>query len=117
MKQLGRKTDGLTLFRFLSSLFFSVLAAALLSSCVGNPPIEEYNLARAAHDAAIEAESSRYAQGLWYKADDAYNHAVKLFKDRQHDESREEFIHARELLEKAENAARISRVQSGGVPQ
>ncbi len=89
----------------------------MLSACVGSPPIEEYNLARAAHDAAAESESSRYAQGLWYKADDAYNNAIKLFKDRQHDEAREEFVIARELLEKAENAARIQRVQSGGVPQ
>lgn len=96
---------------------FPVLTFCLLTSCVGSPPIEEYNLARAAHDAAIEAESSRYAQGLWYKADEAYNDAIKLYKDRQHDEAREEFNHARELLEKAENAARISRVQSGGVPQ
>lgn len=89
----------------------------MLSACVGAPPIEEYNLARAAHEAATESESSRYAQGLWYKADDTYNNAIKLFKDRQHDGAREEFVNARELLEKAENAARIQRVQSGGVPQ
>lgn len=88
-----------------------------LVACVGAPPVEEYNLARTAHEAANEAESSRYAQGLWYKADEAYNKAVKLFKDRQHDKAREGFAVARELLEKAENAARIQRVQSGGVPQ
>jgi hypothetical protein len=88
-----------------------------LLGCVGSPPVEEYNLARAAHDAASEAESSRYAQGLWYKADDAYKNAIRLYKDRKNNEAREEFNNARELLEKAENAARLSRIQSGGVPQ
>lgn len=88
-----------------------------LLACVGSPPVEEYNLARAAHEAASEAESSRYAQGLWYKAEDAYKNAIRLYKERKHSEAREEFNNARELLEKAENAARLSRIQSGGVPQ
>lgn len=88
-----------------------------LVSCAGSPPVEEYNLARAAYDAATEAESSRYAQGLWYKADDTYKNAIRLYKDRDNSAAREEFDEARELLERAENAARLNRFQSGGVPQ
>ncbi len=115
MNQLGLRTSEAQLV--LGRAFAFLVLGFLLSACVGLPPVEEYNLARAAHEAAIESESSRYAQGLWYKADDAYNSAVKLYKDRQHDEARREFANALELLEKAENAARIQRVQSGGVPQ
>jgi hypothetical protein len=95
------------------SLLF-VLTAQLLVSCVTvDVPVTEYNLARAALDAARDAESPRYASGLWYKAEEAYKQGERLFNDRRYPDAEKLFIEAKSQAEKAENAARIARFQSG----
>ena len=86
----------------------------LASSCVTvEIPIDEYNLARAAVDSARDAEAARYASGQWYKAEEAYKQAQRLYIERRYKEARKLFNEAKFNAEKAENAARVNRFQSG----
>jgi hypothetical protein len=87
-----------------------------LSACVTSVPLEEYTLARSAYEAAREAESARYAPGLWYKADEAYKKGQKFYQERDYQAATEMFNQAKTLSERAENAARIARMQTGGAP-
>jgi hypothetical protein len=95
---------------------WSVCCCLSLVACVSDPPLEDYSLSRSAYDAAREAEAPRYAPALWYKAEETYKQAQLLYKQRDYDEAKAEFIEARVLLEKSENVARTARLQSGGVP-
>ncbi len=92
------------------------LAAAGLAAagCVTvRIPTDEYNLARAAVDAAREAEAARYAPGFWYKAEEAYKQAQRLYKERYYKDAQKLFAEAKVQAERAENAARVTRFQSG----
>ena len=93
-----------------------ILIGVLLLSCVTAIPVEEYNLARAAVEAARESEALTYAPGLWYKAEEAYKQGQKQYDDRRFAEAQESFVQAKVFAEKAETAARITKAQ-GGVPQ
>jgi hypothetical protein len=97
-----------------SFFLFLILAQLSLSGCVTvHIPDEEYNYARAAMDAAKDAESPRYASGLWYKGEEAYKDAERLYNDRRYPDAEKRFLEAKANFEKAENAARIARFQSG----
>lgn len=85
------------------------------SSCVSNPPVSDYSIARAAYDAAKEAGAPRLAPAQWFKADQAYKKAQKLFKDRDYSGAREAFEESRFLSEKAENTARTTSPDGGGL--
>lgn len=90
------------------------LALFFFSACVTvSIPVEEYNLARAAIDAARESDSPRYSPGLWYKAEQAYRDAERLFRERRYSEAKKLFVEAKYLGEKAENAAKLVRFQQG----
>lgn len=91
-----------------------VLGLALLGAgCVSMIPIDEYTIARAALDSAKESEAPRYAPALWYKAEQAYREGESLFKERKYEEALTRLTVARQLAEQAENAARVSRYESG----
>lgn len=97
-------------------VLFLLSAQLIFQGCVTvDIPDEEYSLARAAVDAARDSESPRYASGLWYKAEQAYKEAERLYKDRRYPAAKKLFVEARTQAEKAENAARLARFQSGDV--
>lgn len=64
-------------------------------------------------DGARDAEAARYAQALWYKAEQAYREGEALYKERDYSQAGDRFIQARSFAEQAENAARIARFESG----
>ncbi len=76
-------------------------------------PVDEYAIARAAMDGAKESEAPRFAPALWYKAESAYREGETFFKERSFEEAAKRFSQARALAEQAENAARLSRFESG----
>lgn len=85
----------------------------LFSGCVSKIPVDEYTIARAAMDGARESEAPRYAPALWYKAEQAYREGEIFFRERVYDEALKRFTQARTWAEQAENAARLSRFESG----
>lgn len=93
----------------------SIFAAALLSvSCVTvTIPVNEFNLARVAVEAAREADAPRFAPGHWHKAEEAYKQAQRLYKDRHYSKAQRLFVEAKVHAERAENAARVIRFQTG----
>lgn len=100
------------------SLFLSAFGLALVfatSACVTSDqvPLEEYTLARAAYEAAKDADALRYAPSLWYTAEENYREAQRAFKERRYGKADKLFGAAREAAEKAENAARLARHQAG----
>jgi hypothetical protein len=94
-----------------------LVAICLLSllACAGAPPIEEYTIARSAMTAAKAAESSRYASGFWYKAEDLYAKARKSYDERDFKKAKSQFELTIQYAERAENASRLLRLQSGEV--
>lgn len=98
-------------------LSIAILATAIFSSglvsCVSVIPVDEYTIARAAMDGAKESEAPRYAPALWYKAEQAYREGETFFRERAYDAALKRFNQARVLAEQAENAARLSRFESG----
>jgi hypothetical protein len=94
------------------SLYF--LCFFLVCSCASIPiPIEEYSLAKAAFDAAVASESAKYAPQLFYKAEKAYKRGEKLYKERDYEEAKRQFVASRKLAEKAEDMSRIKQFNSG----
>ena len=87
----------------------------LISGCVTQIPVDEYTMARAAYEAAKEADSARFAPAIWFEAEQAYRAGQKSFKERHYEDARKSFARAQSLSEQAENAARLSRNQSGEV--
>ena len=90
-------------------------ALGVMAGCVTKIPVDEYTMARAAYEAAKDADSARFAPAIWFNAEQAYREGQKDFKDRSYDEAKISFARAQELAEQAENAARLSRNQSGEV--
>jgi hypothetical protein len=101
---------------FLKNVFLIALLALLTQGCQTGPiPIEEYTLARSAIDAAREVQAPRLAPGFWHQAEESYRKARLFYKDGRWDESRLEFLKARQAAEKAENSARLARQRNGEV--
>ena len=73
----------------------------------------EYVLSRTAIDAAEDSGAGSYAPGYWYKAEQYYSKAVKLYKLNSNNEARKHFIKARRYAEKAEIITRLKKFQSG----
>ena len=88
-----------------------------LSGCIAPQPIEEYTLARAALNSAKESGSERLAPGLWYKAEENYRKGQKYLKDRDNESAKVGFLKAIEFAEKAENASRLKKFESGETMQ
>ncbi|MCB0415318.1 MAG: DUF4398 domain-containing protein [Bdellovibrionales bacterium] len=96
------------LFKFIS--FFLILGS---TSCVGPAPVEEYNLARTALQAARAAESNRYASGFLHEAERLYRLAQHQYDNRDYENAESNFIKARSFAEKAENVTRLKKFKSG----
>jgi hypothetical protein len=96
----------------------AVMALALaLSGCVAPLPIEEYTLARAAVSSARESGSERLAPGLWYKCEENYRKGQKALREKDNEEAKVSFLRAIEFAEKAENASRLKKFESGETMQ
>ena len=96
--------------------FLSLSSAFLISAagCVAAPPpYEEYTLARSAIRAAQDVDSARFASGLWVKAEENYRNGEKAFKDADYAEAKKFFAAAQVFAEKAENATRLKKFQTG----
>ena len=98
---------------FLRKTVLLILIMGLFSGCVTTQiPNKEYVLAKAAYDAAIAAEAAKFAPQLYYKAEKSFKKAEALYKERYYEEAKKEFIYAKNLSEKAENAARMKQFNS-----
>jgi len=78
-------------------------------------PVDEWTMARAAYEAAKDADSARYVPSIWFNAEQTYREAQKAFRDRRFSSAKTLFIQSKQLCEQAENAARLARQQSGEV--
>jgi hypothetical protein len=99
--------------RFIVSL---VVVISALGGCQSvPPPIDDYNLARTAIDAARMAQAPRLSSGYWHQADEAYKQAKISFENRDFAKAKQLFLRARTAAEKAENSARLIRQRTGDV--
>ena len=99
--------------RWLAALIPTCLAVG----CVAPLPIEEYTLARAAVTSARESGAERLAPGLWYKAEENYRKGQKFLKDKDNETAKVNFLKAIQFAEKAENASRLKKFESGETMQ
>lgn len=94
-----------------SGYFF--ILSLMLCSCVSTTlPLQEYSLAKTAFDAAVSSESAKYAPQLFYRAEKAYKRGEALYKERDYEGAREQFLNCQKLSERAENAARLKQFNS-----
>ena len=108
MTAIARALAGVALLAILS---LSQVGCVTSSSV----PIEEYNLARAAYEAARDADCVRFAPSLWFNAEQSYREGQKAYAERNYGAARDKFEEARGYAEQAENAARLARHDSGDV--
>ena len=83
---------------------------------VGAPPYEDFTIARAAIKAAQESEGPRLAPGLWSRADQSFRQAEREYKNEEYDAARIHFRRATSFAERAENATRLKKFQTGDTP-
>ncbi len=105
------KTAAPTSFRWASSLLLAVGFAGCVT--VGPPPYEDYTLARAAVRAAQEVDSAQYATGYWNKAEESFRKGEQSWKDNENDGAKKYFKLAQQYAERAENATRLKKFQTG----
>ncbi len=99
-------------FRSVSSGLAAVLLL-LLVGCAANPPYEDYTLAQAAIRAAQDVDSARISAGLWHKADDNFRKGQLAFKEGEYASAKSHFKAALQFAERAENATRLKKFQTG----
>ncbi|MBX7231707.1 MAG: hypothetical protein K1X29_06440 [Bdellovibrionales bacterium] len=63
----------------------------------------------AAHDSGAE----RLASGLWLRSDEQYRKGQKLLLEKDNESARACFLRAIEYSEKAENASRLKKFETG----
>lgn len=93
----------------------SVFTLGSIGCQTGPAPLDEYAIARAALDAARDVQAPRLSPGFWHQAEEAYRKARLLYRDSRWDESRIEFLKAKQAAEKAENSARLNRQRTGDI--
>jgi hypothetical protein len=114
-----RKTVAPISYRSLSKASAVLVATLLLlSACVATPPpYEDYTLARAAIKAAQDVDSARFSGGYWNRASDDFRDGEKAWKDGEFENAKKLFKSTIQLAERAENATRLKRFQTGdGLP-
>lgn len=101
------------MFRYLLTI---IILTVTISGCVTakDIPVEQYVLAKAAYDAAVAAEASKYSAQQLYAAEKHYKRGEVLFKERYYNDASKEFIKAQKLAEKAESTARLKQFQAVG---
>lgn len=95
----------------------TIIAMLAFVSCVGAPPVEDYNIAATAINSARIAGAPRFAAGYLARATDSYKLAQKLYDDRDYDRARTAFHQAKLFAERAENLSALKRAQTGEVPE
>jgi hypothetical protein len=85
-----------------------------LQACVA-APVNEYNLARTAVEAAKESEAPRLTPSLWHQASEAYRQGEQCYQKRDFECAKLRLVQARAAAEKAEDAARIQKFKTGDV--
>lgn len=70
-------------------------------------------MARAAIRAAQDVDSARFSPGLWNKADENYRNGQKAYKDSDYADAKMYFKRATVYAERAEDATRLKKFQSG----
>lgn len=70
-------------------------------------------MARVAVRAAQEVDSARHASGLWNRAEENFRVAQKAYNENEYAKAKKHFLAAIQFAEKAENATRLKRFQSG----
>lgn len=100
------------MWRLLTAIHLFVF---VVSCATTPPPNEEYTLARSAFESAQFVDSSRFAPGLWFQAEELYRKAQILHNEREFADAKKLFNQARMTYEKAENAARLERAKSGEI--
>jgi hypothetical protein len=109
-----RKTAAPISYHWLSNLILLGASVTWLAGCViAPPPYEEFALARSAVRSAQEFDSARFATAAWNKADEAFRNGQKAFKDGDFDQAKVLFVSAQREAERAENATRLKKFQSG----
>jgi hypothetical protein len=108
-----RKTAAPISYLWLSSLILFGTIAPLVGCVIAPPPYEEFALARSAVRAAQEFDSARFATANWNKADESYRNGQKAFKEGDFDQAKILFVTAQREAERAENATRLKKFQSG----
>lgn len=87
-----------------------------LGACVTTQaPVEEYNLAFSAIEAAQKIEAARYASGPFHKAQESFRQAQILYQNQEYSAARDLFRIAIQEAEKAENAAKLIKWRNGEV--
>ncbi len=76
-------------------------------------PVQEYSLAKAAYEAAVTAEAAKYAPQLFYKAEKAYKKGESLYKERDYEAARKQFLSSQKMAERAEDESRLKQFNSG----
>ena len=104
-----------TMIRFISIIAGLVFLSCV--SCVGAPPVDDYNIASTAINSARIAGASRFAAGYLARATDSYKLAQKLYEDRDYERARTAFRQAKLFAERAENLSALKRAQTGEVPE
>ncbi len=95
----------------LVAIAFSFLTGCLTASA----PLEEYTLADIAIKAARAVQAVRYSPGNWNQAEENFRQARILYNEREYQQAKELFIKAKLSAERAENSARLIRLQNGDV--
>lgn len=106
------KTAAPISFRSVSSLI--LIFGLLATGCVAAPPpYEDYTLARAAIRAAQDVDSARFSGGYWNRAFDSFRMGETAFREADFADAKKHFVSAKAMAEKAENATRLKRFQTG----
>jgi hypothetical protein len=114
IRQPGRDPRQVAI-RSWTAIACTVFFVTVFSGCVTYLPLDEYNIARAAMEGARDKEAMKFAPNLWFKAEQAYREGEASYRDRRYDKARVMFEQARKLAEEAENAAHLSRFESGEI--
>jgi hypothetical protein len=77
------------------------------------PPYEDYAIARSAVRAALDCDAPRFAPTLWLKADGTFRSGERAYKDADFEVAKKYFITSTTFAERAENATRLKKFQTG----
>jgi hypothetical protein len=93
-------------------IYGGVLAG--LTACISPPPpYEDYTIARTAIHAAQEVDSARFAAGWWAKAEESYRKGEQAYREVEFEEAKKLFKNATKYAERAEDATRMKKFESG----
>ena len=85
-----------------------------MSACITPPPpYQDYTLARTAYRAAQDVDSARFAAGLWAKADENFRNGERAYRENDFGPAKEYFRKAVLFSERAEDATRLKKFETG----